>query len=149
MFTWSRWTMALYLDGNKQGKMKKIRNKWVKQYTMIIIARRRRKFRKQNWRYGRRNNHFGLNANFRGLFYIFFHGPSQFSGYLRDLFSVINHFRGFSGFSGVSGVAGHPEHWHDVGFQVSNLWDALRDLEPFAQFKKHEKHPWMSVIHLV
>ena len=23
--------------------------------------------------------------------------------------------------------------------------DALRDLVPFAQFKKREKHPWMSI----
>ena len=25
------------------------------------------------------------------------------------------------------------------------LCDALPDLVPFAQFKKHEKHPWRSV----
>ena len=25
------------------------------------------------------------------------------------------------------------------------LWDELRDLLPFAQFKKREKHPWRSV----
>ena len=24
-------------------------------------------------------------------------------------------------------------------------WDAMRNLVPFAQFKKHEKHPWRSV----
>ena len=24
-------------------------------------------------------------------------------------------------------------------------WDALRDLVPFAQFEKREKHPWRSV----
>ena len=27
----------------------------------------------------------------------------------------------------------------------SNNWDALRDLVPFAQFKKSENHPWRSV----
>ena len=26
-----------------------------------------------------------------------------------------------------------------------NIWDALRDLVPFVQFKKREKHPWRSV----
>ena len=26
-----------------------------------------------------------------------------------------------------------------------NNWDALRDLVPFAQFKKSENHPWRSV----
>ena len=25
------------------------------------------------------------------------------------------------------------------------IWDALRDLVPFVQFKKHEKHPWRCV----
>ena len=25
------------------------------------------------------------------------------------------------------------------------IWDALHDLEPFVQFKEHEKHPWRSV----
>ena len=30
-------------------------------------------------------------------------------------------------------------------FFMSYKWDALRDLVPFVQFKKHEKHPWMSV----
>ena len=75
---------------------------------MMIIARRRRKFRNQNWRYGHRNNHFGLNADFREHFSIFFQGSSQFSGCFRDLSRGINHFRVFSGFSGVSGVAGHP-----------------------------------------
>ena len=25
------------------------------------------------------------------------------------------------------------------------IWDELRDLLPFTQFKKHEKHPWRSV----
>ena len=29
------------------------------------------------------------------------------------------------------------EHFHDMGF----IRDALRDLVPFAQFKKREKHP--------
>ena len=26
-----------------------------------------------------------------------------------------------------------------------NIWDALRDLVPFVQFKKREKHPWRSI----
>ena len=26
-----------------------------------------------------------------------------------------------------------------------NIWDALRDLIPFVQFRKREKHPWRSV----
>ena len=47
------------------------KNKWVKQHT-IIIARCRQKFRNQNWRYGHRNNHFGVNANFCRLFSYFF-----------------------------------------------------------------------------
>ena len=84
------------------------KNKWGKQNTIIIIACRRRKFRNQNWRYGHQNNHFGLNADFCRLFFIFFQGPSQFSGYFRGVFRGINHFRGFSGLSGVSRVAGHP-----------------------------------------
>ena len=25
------------------------------------------------------------------------------------------------------------------------MWDALHDLAPFVQFKKREKHPWMTV----
>ena len=25
------------------------------------------------------------------------------------------------------------------------IWDALRNLVPFAQYKKREKHPWRSV----
>ena len=28
---------------------------------------------------------------------------------------------------------------------VSYIYDALRDLVPFIQFKKREKHPWKSV----
>ena len=30
-------------------------------------------------------------------------------------------------------------------FTTSYFWGALRDLAPFAQFKKREKHPWRSV----
>ena len=81
------------------------KNKWVKQYTMIIIACCLQKFRKENWGYGQWNNHFWLNTNFCRLFFIIFQGSSQFSGYFRDLFRGMNHFRGFSGFSGV---ADHP-----------------------------------------
>ena len=54
------------------------------------------------------NNYFRLNPNFCGLFFVFFQGPSQFSGYFRDLFRGISHFGGLSGFSGVSEVSGHP-----------------------------------------
>ena len=25
-----------------------------------------------------------------------------------------------------------------------SIWDVLRDLVPFVQFKKREKHPWLS-----
>ena len=28
---------------------------------------------------------------------------------------------------------------------LKNICDALRDLVPFVQFKKREKHPWKSV----
>ena len=27
---------------------------------------------------------------------------------------------------------------------LSYVWDALRDLVPFVQFKQREKHPWRS-----
>ena len=81
------------------------KNKWVKQYTMIIIACCLQKFRKENWGYRQWNNHFWLNTNFCRLFFIIFQGSSQFSGYFRDLFRGMNHFRGFSWFSGV---ADHP-----------------------------------------
>ena len=91
---WSPWTMTVYLDEHKLGKTEK--NKWVKQYT-VIIACHRWKFRNQNRRYGHWNNYFGLHANFHGLFFILFQGPSQFSGYFRGLFRGINHFRGFRG----------------------------------------------------
>ena len=30
-------------------------------------------------------------------------------------------------------------------FTLFQKWDALRDLVPFAQIKKREKHPWRSV----
>ena len=30
-------------------------------------------------------------------------------------------------------------------FQTLNMGDALRNLVPFVQFKKREKHPWGSV----
>ena len=29
--------------------------------------------------------------------------------------------------------------------ESQTIWEALHDLVPFAQFKKREKHPWMSV----
>ena len=28
---------------------------------------------------------------------------------------------------------------------LSSIWDALRDLVPFVQFRKREKHPWKNV----
>ena len=40
-----------WIQTGKSGK-----NKWVKQYAMIIIARCLQKFRNQNWRYGHRLN---------------------------------------------------------------------------------------------
>ena len=36
----------------------------------------------------------------------------------------------------------------DIKFQLfsnTTIFDALRDLVPFVQFKKREKHPWRSV----
>ena len=33
----------------------------------------------------------------------------------------------------------------EYGNRLSNLSNALRDLVPFVQFKKREKHPWRSV----
>ena len=32
-----------------------------------------------------------------------------------------------------------------IPLSEANVYDALRDLVPFAQFKKREKHPWWSV----
>ena len=88
-----RWTQT-----GENGK-----NKSVKQYTMIRIARSRQKFRNQNWRYGYRNNHFGLNADFSGL--------HIFSGTIPVFRIIQGHFQGhqqFQGFSGFSEVADHP-----------------------------------------
>ena len=97
---WSPWTMTVYLDEHKRENGK---NKSVKQYTMIIIACSRRKFRNQNWRYGYRNNHFGLQADFSGL--------HIFSGTIPVFRIIQGHFQGhqqFQGFSGFSEVADHP-----------------------------------------
>ena len=78
------------------------KNKWFKQY-MIIIASRRRKLSNQNWRYNHRNNHFGLNVDFRGLFsYLFrdytifrvFQGPFQGYQPFQGFFKVSRSFRG-------------------------------------------------------
>ena len=33
----------------------------------------------------------------------------------------------------------------DLGNKYQEICDILRDLVPFVQFKKREKHPWMSV----
>ena len=74
----------------KQGKMEK--NKWVKQYTMIIACCWQ-KFRNQNWRYGLWNNHFGLNT-FTGFFSYFFRDHPNFLGISGT----------FSGVSTISGV---------------------------------------------
>ena len=38
-----------------------------------------------------------------------------------------------------------PIHYYQQILQISNICDALRDLVPFVQFKKSEKHPWRSV----
>ena len=38
-----------------------------------------------------------------------------------------------------------PIHYYQQILQMSNICDALRDLVPFVQFKKSEKHPWRSV----
>ena len=95
--------MSVYLDEHKQGKMEKIG--WLKQYAMIIIACCRQKFRNQNWRYGYRNNHFGLNANFCGLFFHIFQGPSRFqdiSGTLSGVSTISVVFQVFRGFRGCS-----------------------------------------------
>ena len=35
-------------------------------------------------------------------------------------------------------------HCNNVGTKEVNAVDALRDLVPFLQFKKHEKHLWSS-----
>ena len=86
---WRPWTMTVSLDEHKQRKMEKI----MKQYTMILIAYRRWKFKSQNWRYG---HHFGLNTNFCEFFSCF-QELSQFSGYFRSLFRGINYFRSFRG----------------------------------------------------
>ena len=37
------------------------------------------------------------------------------------------------------------ENIRGVFWILSNICDALRDLVLFVQFKKREKHPWMSV----
>ena len=50
------------------------KNKWVKQYTMIVIACCLQKFRNQIWGYSQRNNHFWLNTNFCRLFFHIFSG---------------------------------------------------------------------------
>ena len=37
-------------------------------------------------------------------------------------------------------------YWLDIQVKLQFLiCDALRDLVPFVQFKKHEKHPWRGV----
>ena len=38
------------------------------------------------------------------------------------------------------------EHLFVVSIAVQSIWDALRDLVPFVQFKKREKHPWRCVV---
>ena len=37
-----------------------------------------------------------------------------------------------------------PE-WEALVFPLKEIFGALRDLVPFVQFKKREKHPWRSV----
>ena len=77
------------------------KNKWVEH--------RRQKFRKQNWRYGQRNNHFILNANFRRLFFILFQGPSNFKGISRT-FSGVSTISGF--LQGFQRFQGSPATLH-------------------------------------
>ena len=40
-------------------------------------------------------------------------------------------------------IAHHIPFWWK--YRQDKIWDVLRDLVPFVQFKKHEKHPWRSV----
>ena len=50
-------------------------------------------------------------------------------------------FRGIP--NGVNGKVWDCHHWNKFGKCICG---ALHDLIPFVQFKKHEKHPWKSVI---
>ena len=34
---------------------------------------------------------------------------------------------------------------HMIQYYIKNICDALRNLEPYVQLKKREKHPWRSV----
>ena len=36
-------------------------------------------------------------------------------------------------------------HMKDGSVNMKTIYDALRDLVPFVQFKKRKKHPWKSV----
>ena len=40
------------------------------------------------------------------------------------------------------------DQWYKMGFLVFlllSIFDVLRDLVPFVQFKKRKKHPWRSI----
>ena len=43
------------------------------------------------------------------------------------------------------GIAAVPLKVINIRVHLINICGALRDLAPFAQFKKREKHPWRSV----
>ena len=95
------------------------KNKWVKQYTMII-ASCWQKFRNQNWGYGLWNNHFGLNT-FTGFFSYFFRDHPNFQGISGT----------FSGVSTISGVF--------QGFQES-----LATLGTVKKFRTRLLYMWQS-----
>ena len=67
-----------------------------------------------------------LSADFNRLVFIFFQGLFQFSGYFRDLFRGINHFRVFKGFQGLLATL----------FDVSSLRSLARDLASTTNNKK-------------
>ena len=94
------------------------KNKWLKQYAMIIIAHCRQKCRNQNWRYSHQNNHFVLNIDFCRLFFIFFRNHCNFQGFQRPF----QGYQQFQGFSGISGVASHPVHARDLKNVSLQTW---------------------------
>ena len=56
-----------------------------------------RKFRNQNRRYGHRNNHFGQNADFRGLFFRDHPNFQGISGTFSGVSTILGFFQGFQG----------------------------------------------------
>ena len=71
------------------------KNKWVKQYTMIIIACCLQKFKNQIWGYHQWNNHFWLNTNFCRLFFHIFSGTIPIFRVLQGPFQGYEPFQGF------------------------------------------------------